>query len=49
MRHPPSLAKIKLGLAVIAVCLSIYAVERWIGWPDWMTLDAVGVPNRVTR
>ena len=38
-RHPPSDRRVKLVLAVIAICVAIYAVERWIGWPDWLTID----------
>ncbi|CUH62543.1 hypothetical protein TG4357_00169 [Thalassovita gelatinovora] len=38
-RNPPSERQVKLVLAVIAVCFMIYAVERWIGWPDWMTIE----------
>ncbi|MCI5112318.1 MAG: hypothetical protein MRY75_17370 [Marivita sp.] len=48
-RNPPSPARVKLVLAIIAICLGIYAVETWIGWPDWMSLDAERVPNRVLR
>ena len=48
-RNPPSPARVKLVLAVIALCLGVYAVETWIGWPDWMSLDAEAVPNRVLR
>ncbi|WP_212769788.1 hypothetical protein [Thalassovita mangrovi] len=38
-RNPPSAGRVRLVLAVIVICLAIYAVERWIGWPDWLTLD----------
>ncbi|WP_439122245.1 hypothetical protein [Marivita sp.] len=48
-RHPPSPAQIKLGLGVIALCLAIYSIERWVGWPEWMSLEAERVPNRVLR
>ena len=48
-RNPPSEARVKLLLGLVAICLGIYAVERWIGWPGWMTLEAVGVPNKVAR
>lgn len=48
-RNPPSPARVKLVLAVIALCLGLYAIETWVGWPDWMSLDAERVPNRVLR
>lgn len=36
-RHPPSAARVRLVLGVIAVCLALFAVERLVGWPDWLT------------
>ena len=48
-RNPPSPARVKLVLAIIALCLGLYAIETWVGWPDWMSLDAERVPNRVLR
>ncbi|WP_342741829.1 hypothetical protein [Thalassovita taeanensis] len=44
-RHPPSARRVKLLLAVIAACLALYAVERWIGWPEFLTLT----PERGSR
>lgn len=41
-RHPPSAGRVKLVLAVIAVVLAIGAVERFVGWPAWMTLEPEG-------
>ena len=48
-RNPPSPARIKLVLAISAACLMIFAIETWVGWPDWMSLEAERVPNRVLR
>ncbi|WP_300586509.1 hypothetical protein [Marivita sp.] len=48
-RNPPSLARVKFVGAVIAVCLVLFAIETWVGWPDWMSLEAERVPNRVLR
>lgn len=47
-RNPPSPRKVKLVLAVVALCLAIYAVERWIGWPEVLTADRLpwGGPRR---
>ena len=42
-QNPPSPGRIKLVLAVIAVCMALFAVERLMGWPDWLT------PNRAGR
>ncbi|AKO96622.1 hypothetical protein MALG_01437 [Marinovum algicola DG 898] len=38
-RRPPSARQVMLVLAVIAVCLAIYAVERWVGWPEALTAE----------
>ncbi len=38
-RRPPSAARVKLVLAVIAACLLIVAAERFGLWPDWATMD----------
>ncbi|MDX1782326.1 MAG: hypothetical protein R3256_13560 [Thalassovita sp.] len=40
VHRPPSEKRVRLVLTAIAICLAIYAVERWIGWPDWMTVDS---------
>ncbi|PSL17352.1 hypothetical protein CLV88_11827 [Shimia abyssi] len=26
-------------LAIFAICLGIFLVEKVVGWPDWLTLD----------
>ena len=38
-QRPPSEKRVKLVLGVIALCVVLFAVERWIGWPNWATLD----------
>ncbi len=47
-QNPPSMGKVKLVLAVVAVCLLLYAVERIWGWPDWLTPDR-GPRGRILR
>ncbi|PZX19938.1 hypothetical protein LX81_00402 [Palleronia aestuarii] len=44
--HPPSAGRVALVLAVIAVCLLLYAVDRFVGWPEWLTPDRA---HRVPR
>ncbi|MDA7426972.1 hypothetical protein PGB28_00775 [Primorskyibacter aestuariivivens] len=39
VRRPPSGKRVKLVLAVIALCLILFAVERWIGWPEALTVE----------
>ncbi|MHC0052839.1 hypothetical protein [Actibacterium sp. D379-3] len=38
-RRPPSEKRVKLVLAVIALCLVLFGIERLVGWPDWLTPD----------
>lgn len=42
-RHPPSPARIKLILAVVAICLILVAIEKFVGWPDWATAERVPI------
>jgi hypothetical protein len=41
-QHPPPMWKIKLVIGIIALLVTIAAIERFVGWPDWMTLEPVG-------
>lgn len=41
VRNPPSWGLVKLVLAVVALCLALYAVDRIWGWPDALTPDRV--------
>ena len=47
-RNPPSEKRVKLGLAVIAICLLLFGIERLIGWPEWLTPD-MGSGSRLNR
>lgn len=40
--RPPSAARVKLVLAVIAICVALFAVERLVGWPDALTPERAG-------
>ncbi|MDZ4120740.1 hypothetical protein [Phaeovulum sp.] len=37
--RPPSWGRVKLVFGIIAAGLLLVAVERYIGWPDWATLE----------
>lgn len=37
-RRPPSEARVKLIFGMILLVLALAAVERWIGWPDALSL-----------
>ncbi len=47
-RNPPSEKRVIFGLAVIAAAFALFAIERWIGWPEWLQVDQprVGTPRR---
>ncbi len=38
-QNPPSSKQVKFVLAIIAICLAIFAYDQLIGAPDWMTLE----------
>jgi len=40
-RRPPSTRRVLLVLGIVAFCLAIFAIERYVGWPDWMTVEPV--------
>jgi hypothetical protein len=42
-QNPPSAGRVKLVLGVIALCILLVAIEKFIGWPDWMTVDRQGI------
>ncbi len=39
-RNPPSAGRVKLGLIVIGLCLALFAIERWVGWPDALSPES---------
>ena len=41
VQNPPSAGRVTLVFGVIAICLVIAGIERFIGWPDWMTVDSL--------
>ncbi len=38
-RKPPPLWKVLLVFGVVLACLALVGVEKFIGWPDWMTVN----------
>lgn len=46
VRRPPSPRRVALVLTVIAACLVLFAVERFFGWPDWLTVNGPARPPR---
>ncbi|MDZ4135686.1 MAG: hypothetical protein U1D06_08840 [Paracoccaceae bacterium] len=41
-RHPPGWRRVRLVVGVIALCLGLVAIERFVGWPDWLTVNGGG-------
>lgn len=41
-RNPPSMGRVKLVLGIIAFCALLFLVERYIGWPDALTVEPRG-------
>ncbi|KPU84165.1 hypothetical protein JI58_05450 [Marinosulfonomonas sp. PRT-SC04] len=37
-RNPPSEKKVKLVIGIVMICLILFAIERWIGVPDWLQM-----------
>lgn len=48
-RNPPSPKMVKLVLGVIALGLLLFAIEYFLGWPDWLTLENGGRAHRMPR
>lgn len=38
-RKPPSWKRVKLLLIVLTLCLVLFGVEHFVGWPAWMTVN----------
>lgn len=41
-QNPPSMKRVLLGLAVIAVCVLLVVLERYGVLPDWFQAERVG-------
>jgi len=46
-RHPPSPRTVMIGLVAISAALIIIGIERFWGWPVWLTLG--DHPPRILR
>lgn len=44
VQRPPSLRMVILGLGVLTFALTLAAVERFVGWPDALTVDKARPP-----
>jgi hypothetical protein len=41
VRNPPSPQRVKLVLAIVAICIALWGIEQVFGWPEALT------PNRI--
>jgi len=39
VQNPPSPRRIKFVFGVIALCIALVLYERFMGWPDWLTVN----------
>ncbi|MDG1341289.1 MAG: hypothetical protein P8P66_15070 [Paracoccaceae bacterium] len=38
-RHPPAMWRLKLIVGIIIFCAIIFVIERYIGWPDALSVE----------
>ena len=43
-RHPPSPARVRLVVTVMALCFALWGVELIWGWPEALTLNLPAKP-----
>lgn len=39
LRRPPSMTRVKMVFGIVLICAAIFAIERYIGWPDALTAE----------
>ncbi|MGK7869710.1 hypothetical protein [Falsiroseomonas sp. E2-1-a20] len=42
-RHPPSRTYVRILIVVLVLAMVLVLIERFIGWPAWMTTDRVPI------
>ncbi len=40
-RNPPSARRVVFVLGIVGFCLALFAVERFVGWPEALTPDRI--------
>ena len=48
-RKPPGEKRVKLVIGIIVICLILFAIERWIGVPEWMQMELPRRGGKITR
>ena len=41
-QNPPSWRKVKFVFYILAFCVLLFVIERYVGWPDWLTTNNLG-------
>lgn len=41
VRHPPSAARVRLVLGIVAASLVIFGIEYFWGWPEALTVNKI--------
>jgi len=44
-RNPPSAKRVKLVIGIVVICLILFAIERWIGVPEWLQMERMRRPR----
>ncbi|WP_368188106.1 hypothetical protein [Aestuariibius sp. HNIBRBA575] len=39
------MTRVLIGLGAVAICVILFGIEYFVGWPDWLTLEPIR-PNR---
>ena len=47
-RKPPGEKRVKMVIGIVVICLILFAIERWIGVPDWLQME-LPRRNKITR
>lgn len=47
-RNPPGEKRVKLVIGIVVICLILFAIERWIGVPDWLQME-LPRRNKISR
>ncbi|WP_198586139.1 hypothetical protein [Roseovarius salinarum] len=38
-QRPPSERRVKLVLGIVAACVALFVIERYVGWPDALSVE----------
>lgn len=44
LRHPPALWQVVVILIVLAASVGLFAIERTVGWPEWVKTERIRAP-----